>query len=118
MEGVGERREGEREREREDRMRAGSGETKRRWWDGGEEGEEGRVRGRGEAASGPAYANPPWAASKSGRQAATAEEWAAFSHRERRCEGGKREERGEENKRQRRREKWESGGEKNEKDAL
>ena len=114
MEGVGEQRERERERrgerEREDRMRAGSGETKRRWWDGGEEGEEGRVRGRGEAASGPAYANPPWAASKSGRQAATAEEWAAFSHRERRCEGGKREERGEENKRQRRREKWETEG--------
>lgn len=79
---------GEREREREERMRAGSGETKRKWWDREKEGEEGRVRGRGEAASGPAYANPPWAASKSGRQAATAEEWAAFSHREKRWEGG------------------------------
>lgn len=61
--------------------------------DGAEEERErmGRGRGRGESASGPAYANPPRAASKSGRQAATAEEWAAFSHREKRCEGGKRE---------------------------
>lgn len=49
---------------------------------------DGTEEGRGGAASGPAYANPPRAASKSGRQAATAEEWAAFSHRERSCEGG------------------------------
>lgn len=62
--------------------------------DGTEKRREGRGkgegRGRGEEASGPAYANPPRAASKSGRQAATAEEWAAVSHSERRCEGGNR----------------------------
>ena len=47
--------------------------------DGAEAGRGEERTGGGEgAASGPAYANPPWAASKSGRQAATAEEWAAF----------------------------------------
>lgn len=63
----------ERKREKRTTGTAVSGETKRRWWDE-------RGGGRREAAeSGPVYANPPRAASKSGREAATAEEWAAFS---------------------------------------
>lgn len=60
--------------------------------DGTEEGRggQGRERGRAEAPSGPVYANPPRAASKSGSQTATAEEWAAFSHREERGKRGSR----------------------------
>lgn len=57
---------------------------------GRREGGRGGDGGGEKAVSGPAYANPPRAVSKSGRQAATAEEWAAFSHREKRCEGGNR----------------------------
>lgn len=72
-------------------MRAVSGETKQKWWEREKQVEEGWEQGRGKAASGPAYANPSWAASKSARQAATAEEWAAFSHREKKSTGGKRE---------------------------
>lgn len=70
-------------------MRAVSGETKQKWWEREKQVKEGWGQGRGKAASGPAYANPSWAASKSARQAATAEEWAAFSHREKKSRGGK-----------------------------
>lgn len=61
--------------------------------DGTEEGRarEGRERGRAEAPSGPVYANPRGEASKSGSQPATAEEWALFSHREKRGKRGARE---------------------------